>query len=90
MNKIKLNLQKSKSELEIKKSEAWSKITNTILFIAEVEILATMNDMNIDDATDIIKDKLFNDEEYKQKFYNIINIRESMDLLNLKPYKKID
>ena len=65
--------------------EAWEKITQTTMFIGDVEMLITMIDKSSEEAIEIIKTKIKTDEETKQKYYRITSIKEYMEFLGLKP-----
>ena len=80
----KVNLEKNKKILE-----AWEKIKQTTMFIADVEMLVSMEDKNVEEAVEIIKNKIITEEETKQTYYTISSIKEYMDLLGLKPNTEI-
>lgn len=64
---------------------AWEKISQTPMFVVDVEMLVTMNDMSSEEAIEITKTKIKTDEETKQKYYRITSIKEYMEFLGLKP-----
>jgi hypothetical protein len=69
--------------------EAWEKITQTPMFITDVEMLVTMDNKNSEEAIEIVKGKIRTEEETKQKYYRITKIKESMDFLGLKPVTEL-
>lgn len=68
---------------------AWEKITQTPMFVVDVEMLVTMSDINSEEAINITKTKIKTDEETKQRYYSIISIKESMEFLGLKPLTEL-
>jgi len=81
--------QQADAERIRKVLEAWEKITQTMMFIADVEMLVTMGDKSNEEAIEIIKNKIKTDEETKQRYYMINSIKESMDFLGLKPVTEL-
>jgi hypothetical protein len=82
--------QQADAERIRKVLEAWEKITQTMMFIADVEMLVTMGDKSNEEAIEIIKNKIKTDEETKQRYYMINSIKESMDFLGLKPVTELE
>jgi hypothetical protein len=82
--------QQADAERIRKVLEAWEKITQTMMFIADVEMLVTMGDKSNEEAIEIIKDKIKTEEETKQRYYMIKSIKESMDFLGLKPVTELE
>jgi hypothetical protein len=81
----KKKVPEKKSEQDEKISNAWAKIMESENFIMDIEIIMFRDSITQEQATEIVKNKLLNDEETKQNYYKNNNLRPSMDLLNIKP-----
>lgn len=82
--------EKNKAE-EIKKVlKAWEKITNTELFRAEVEMIITSHEnISVEEAIEIVKTEIKENEQIRQRYYAIQSIQEALDYLELKPSTEI-
>ena len=87
--KVKELKEKADAEHIKRVLESWEKITQTTLFIADVEMLTTMGDKNVEVAIEIIKTKIKTEEENKQRYYMISSIKEAMEFLGLKPINEL-
>ena len=88
--KIKEKAEKDKIEKKIKDFKAWEKITQTELFLAEIEmIITTQEDISVDQAIKIVKTTIIENELVRQQYYAIPSIQEAMDYLQLKPSTEI-
>jgi hypothetical protein len=77
--------QKADREKIQKVLTAWEQITKTCQFIAKVEMLVTQEDKNVDEAVEIVKTQIKDNETIKNEFYSITYIQDAMDYLELKP-----
>ena len=87
---FKIKAEQRKAEELIKEnnkkiSKAWEMIMATPLFTSDIEILITMKDMNVEEATEQVKMQIITNEKTKEKYYKITKIREYMEFLGLKP-----
>ena len=81
--------EKADNEYIKKVLEAWEKITQTELFRADVEMLLIIGNTSVEEAIEMTKTKIRSEEETKQKYYMINNIKEAMDFLKLKPITEL-
>ena len=69
----------------------WEKIMQNEIFIRDIEtIMFNNNNIKQEEAIEIIKNKLINEEKTKQEYYKNHNLRLLMDLLNIKPDKILE
>ena len=81
--------EKADNEYIKKVLEAWEKITQTELFRADVEMFLIIGNTSVEEAIEMTKTKIRSEEETKQKYYMINNIKEAMDFLKLKPITEL-
>jgi hypothetical protein len=69
----------------------WEKIMQNEIFIRDIEtIMFNNNNIKQEEAIEIIKNKLIDEEKTKQEYYKNHNLRPLMDLLNIKPDKILE